>query len=127
MSKKEHLENIIVGSLLNDRSKLRDCALVTSDTMTEANRELYDIIKTSAYDQPLEEVFSLVGIISPSTFVHALDLSAFWDFDTERNKYNLHAHIKLLRGQMAQYTDVTFSDYVTRYLRLCYQTTETPK
>lgn len=127
MSRKEEIENIIVGSCLNDRSKVRDCALLTSDTMTRVNGELWGIISTTTAERPIDEIIELYGILSPETIIHALDIAYFDDIEARKNHYNLNAHIHLLLGHAADYTDIQLSDYVSRYLQLCYPTIEIPR
>lgn len=121
MSRKEEIENIIVGSCLNDRSKMRDCILLTSDMMTAENGELWDIISTTTAERPIDEIIELNGILSPETLVHALDIAYFYDIEARKNHYNLNAHIHLLMGHPAAYTDVKLSDYVSQYLRYATQ------
>lgn len=120
MTRKKEIENIIVGSLLNDRDKLRDCAVLTDDMFTPANAELLRFCRNSTYAEPFAELATLWGVIDQAVFVHAMEVAAFYDFDTLKNRHNLRANIASLMGQPDNYTNVRFSDYVTQFLKLHY-------
>lgn len=120
--KKQHLEDIIIGSLLNDRDKMRECALLDASTMSADNAALWQMVKGSENPHPINDVPDLLWLLTPSAIEQAFRVWLFADFDTEKAKYNIRATNEAAMGYPARRTSVTFADYVSQYIRLAYGT-----
>lgn len=121
MTRKQEIENIIVGSLLNDRRKLRDCTILTDEMFdSPVNLELFHFCKRSTYQEPFAELATLFDMVDHNVFLTAMELSAFHDFDKMKDRHNLRANYAELFGRPDNYTNVRFSDYVTRFITLSY-------
>lgn len=120
---KAHIENIIIGSLLADRGKLRDCAALDASTMSAENKALYKVIRSSCSDRPIEEVQPLAWMLGVDVVCHAFEVYALCDFDILFGKYKNESTVRQIMGERIQFQTPTFADYVSRYIRLSYGST----
>lgn len=112
MTRREQLENIIIGSLINDFNRywpeVRDC--VTEDMMGERNGRLYRrMTEISANGKTPTLEMLTDGDDWKDIALLAIDN----DFAAKKAEYNICQH---LGGNPPRYTDVEFVDYVNAYL-----------
>ena len=126
MTRRQEIENIIIGTLLNtsDTDWFADCGYcITADMFTdERNARIYSAIheyrKTG--DRAItpyhlckfdNDLFSLA--------VYMTELSANYYFFVKKVYYNERVWIaRTFEGKRCRYTDVKFSDYVGKFLEM---------
>ena len=122
MTRKEEVERIILGTLLNNRNVLSECTgSITLDMFSnDDNKRIYaKIVEYSNY------IFS---DITPASIIdydnsmidlaqYMCELASDYDFETKKLRYNTNLYY-YSKEQYPNYTTVEFSDYVTRFVQL---------
>lgn len=131
MSRKEYLENIILGTLLDvdsEQDYYEDCRYcVTADMFSdEVNGRIYNIIsdmrgKGKKETSPLQIVReygeAVYGLLS-----RMLELVVNYSFLHLKTEYNEKNFLcRCIFGQAKKPTDVQFVDYVNQYLVYVYE------
>lgn len=115
MSRKQEIENIIIGTLINGYDEYWDSVkyCITPNMISDdLNRRLFK--EMSAGSKNLVELSH--GKTDEET-LRIVDLAADCDFDWKKWLYNSRQH---WFGNPPKYTDVTFDDYVSRFVKLYY-------
>lgn len=126
MTRRQEIENIIIGTLLNtfDTDWFADCSYcITADMFTDGrNARIYSAIREyrKAGDKAItpyhlcefdNEMLSLA--------VYMEDLATDFYFLVKKVNYNERVWIaREFEGKRCRYTDVKFSDYVGKFLEM---------
>lgn len=129
MTRREKLENIIIGTLLESREERNyydDCRSLSADMFqNDTNRRIFGYIMEmnakGMSDTTPADIFKEYGAevmdIVPSLSSLCIDYS-FIHLKTEYNERNYIA--SLVYGTKQQRTEVRFEDYVTQFIKLVY-------
>lgn len=126
MTRRQEIENIIIGTLLNtfDTDWFADCSYcITADMFTyERNARIYSAIceYRKIADKPItpyhlcefdNDLLSLAGYMA--------DLVEDYYFLVKKVNYNENAWLaRQIEGKHYRYTDVKFTDYVSKFLEM---------
>lgn len=125
MDRRQEIENIIIGTLLNEcdnRDWYKDCRYCLSLDMfkDERNRQIYSTIKEMK-DKGLKDTtpYDIVTFSKglQNLAVYMCDLAFSFYFEIKKLNYNL-IRMYLNRND---YTSVEFSDYVTKFIQLSFR------
>lgn len=131
MNRRKHIENIIIGTLLESTAEenfFGDCrSTITEDMfLDDTNRRIFRLIRemnaqgrasTTPYDIFMEYGDSVVDIV-PEMVGRVLESSFTW----ERCRFNEKQYrSSLASGIEPRYTNVQFSDYVKSFIKLVYR------
>ena len=129
MNRRQELENIIIGTLLEsneDRNYFDDCRVLTPELFhDETNRRLFTIIADmnangkqctdpctifkERFDEVSDIYIQMVDLCTDNSFVH------------KKMEYNERQFILgCLDGLEHKQTDIQFDDYVNQFLKLVY-------
>ena len=127
MSRKQEIENIIIGTLLcstEDDNYFSSCRCCVTEEMfaDEVNRRIYKMIaEMNAHgiqDVNPYTIFERYGEAVMDICYRMCELSSQYSFLHRKTQYNerqfliYHGY-----GQVPHYTDVTFDDYVNRFIQ----------
>lgn len=126
MDRREQIESIIIGTLLNSDDKKNYYpdvkSVVSSDMFTDSRRgDIYDIIvemnsKGLVRTWPDAIYEYLNHDIDKDFLAYIVELASEWYFLAKKVEYNEWIW---MTGQK-RYTNVTFNDYVKRFVELAY-------
>lgn len=131
MSRRDYLEKIIIGTLLESdeyKSYFDDCRCVISPEMfrDDVCRRIYGYIvamnkegKTDTRPSSILEVYGDEVIDIVADMVELCTDYSFIHLKTEYNEKRYLAHVAT--GIIYGRTDVQFSDYVTQFIKLSYE------
>lgn len=128
MTRREQIENIIVGTLLNSDEKenyfenVKSC--VTSDMFSDKrNAEIFDMIsemnsKGLVRTWP-DALFNYSNhTLKTDMLSHMVDLATNWFFFVKKVEYNDMIWRTETTNPHKRYTHVTFDDYVSKFLQM---------
>lgn len=126
MTRRQEIENIIIGTLLNtfDTDWFADCSYcITADMFTdERNARIYSAIR--GYRKTGDKAITpyhlcLFDDKMLSLAVYMEDLATDFYFLVKKVNYNERVWIaREFEGKRCRYTDVKFSDYVGKFLEM---------
>lgn len=126
MTRRQEIENIIIGTLLNtfDTDWLADCSYcITADMFTdERNARIYSAIieyrKTDDKSIAPYHLCEFDNKLRPLAG-HMVELAVNYYFLANKVNYNERIWLaRQIEGKLYRYTDVKFSDYVGRFLEM---------
>lgn len=131
MSRRQQLENIIIGTLLesnDERNYFEDCrAVISQDMLTdEINKRLYGIIwEMNACGNPCTDpcsIFKEYGEKVADILPQMLALCTDWSFIHKKTQYNETQYLNsLLYGVKYERTNVQFIDYVKQFIQIVFK------
>lgn len=130
MNRRQHIENIIVGTLLDsteDRNYWSDCRSCVCAEMfaDKVNARMFGLIADmngggkvpSPYGILVEYGQAVIDIVE-----EMCERCTEYSFDIMRTRYNEERYLLLLsQGVDYGYTNVQFSDYVNQFITMAYE------
>lgn len=125
MTRKQEIENIIIGTLLNscDVDWFADCGYCVTTEMfaDKRNAEIYATIceyrKISDGEISPFEIYKFGNEKIKSLAAYMVELATDFDFFTKKVHYNESVWIaRHIRGERYSYTDIKFTDYVSKFI-----------
>ncbi len=128
MTRREKLENIIIGTLLDGNARhdyYKDCRSCISSSMfqDETNRRIFDLIvdmreKGNVETDPCS-ILSTYGEAVTDLAIPMAERCAKYSFLWLKTDYNEKRYIaSLITGEEYEFTDVEFTDYVNQFISL---------
>ena len=129
MNRKEHIERIIIGSVLTNGEYLREIQCLSRDDFQDLiDQELFDmlpdLVNRAGDRMPLdvlfedEEVRIQKGNRISAICLQAIELSGTCDFDWNKLRYNLEALTEYyFCAKPYKPTAVEFRDYVSKFIQ----------
>lgn len=130
MTRREKLENIIIGTLLESTGEMNyfdvcRCS-ITADMFTDdLNRRIYTIVSEmnskGEVDTRPSVIFDRYGVDVIDLLPQMVDMVTDFSFIHLKMDYNEKRYLaSLTTGMEPQYTDVTFADYVEALVKIHY-------
>jgi len=134
MSRRQQLENIIIGTLLesnDERNYFDDCKCLVSQDMflNEVNRRIYGFVwemnaKGMACTDPLS-IFNEYGEKVMDICADMMEVCTYYSFIHLKTEYNERRFIRsCIAGTDYVRTNVQFIDYVKQFVNLVYKDEE---
>lgn len=133
MNRRQELENIIIGTLLEsneERNYFDDCRMLTADLFQdEANRRLFTVIsdmnKNGQYRTDPCTIFKERFEDVKDIYIQMVDLCTDYSFIHKKMQFNERQFLlSCVDGQEHKKTDIQFSDYVDQLLKTVYYETK---
>lgn len=129
MTRREEIEDIIIGTLLNSNKEndyyeqVRYC--VTADMFSNGkNRRIYEIIvkmrKDGLTDTCPSDIYAYNSSLSCGFVAYMCELATDYYFFTKKLKYNRWINLNDTSIHK-RYTNVSFDDYVSRLIKLAFE------
>lgn len=126
MTRRKEIESIIIGTLLNtfETDWFADCSYcITADMfMEERNAKIYSVI--CEYRNTGDKVITPIHLFEFDDKLFPLleymsNLAVDFYFLVKKIKFNERVRLaKLIEGKQYRYTDVKFSDYVSKFIEM---------
>ena len=112
MDRAQQIENIIIGSVLNDYDEywpsVRFC--ITADMLSDdMNKALFQKMREGKTD-----IVTLTSGMPTDDLLKVFDLAAYNDFRTKKCLYN---EDQFLFSDSPKYTRVSFEDYINQFVK----------
>lgn len=133
MNRRQELENIIIGTLLEsneERNYFDDCRMLTADLFQdETNRRLFTVIsdmnKNGQYRTDPCTIFKERFEDVKDIYIQMVDLCTDYSFIHKKMQFNERQFLLgCVDGQEHKKTDIQFSDYVDQLLKTVYYETK---
>lgn len=121
MTRRNELENYVIGSCLTNREYVKEVVIIPPDIITNPlSRQILMMLPQLTSDMPLEDITDNADDYGYDLVAHACYLSTF-NFDARKFEYNNMARINFMLDRDGQRpTHVLFRDYVSQYLKYTY-------
>lgn len=130
MDRREKLENIIIGTLLEsntERNFFDDCHVLTPDMFRDdVNRRVFVLVSEMNRNGKVNttpcDVFEEYGEKVMDIVPRMCELVTNYSFIYLKTKYNEERYLMYeFYGIEAKYTDVCFGDYVKRFIKVVFE------
>ena len=125
MTRRQQLENYIIGSCLCNREHIKDTVVITPDIIINPlSRRIFELLPTLTSDEPINDIVNNPDKYGFDIVRHAAVLAGEYDFDWKKMLHNIQAKTSYLFGLCDKKpTKATFQDYVSQFLKYTYATT----
>jgi hypothetical protein len=130
MTRREYIENIIIGTLLDysggDYYQDCKCSITEDMIQDETNKRIFHLIcdmrkKCKAMTTPLD-LYEEYGFMIEDMVADMCEKCNEYSFIHLKTEYNENRFIQsCITGEKYKRTDVQFTDYVNQYLKLSYE------
>lgn len=128
MDRRDEIENIIIGTLLNstaDDNYFDNCkSCITPDMFTDDRKSrIFVLVKElngkGVYDTNPLTLFSTFGQKIYDIIPFAVELSTDWCFFMMKYKYNRKIYYSFSERKL--FTNVSFDNYVSQFIKIAYE------